>query len=175
LKNIPQLLKMLESEIKFNKFNLVVIDNLMSILSVNASEKYEQQADFMQSLCDLAKGYNIHIILVLHPNKTYKKGANMEFEQISGTSDLYNKADNVITVMKYDEDSVEINQGINGRITILKNRDFPNLASVPIKYHEETEMLLEIDKNNNIIGYTFNWNPQTPKDFQLEVDESCPF
>ena len=73
LKTIEQLTKMLEYEIKINKYDLVVIDNLMSILSVQASEKYEQQADFMQRLCDLASVYSTHIILVLHPNKTYKK------------------------------------------------------------------------------------------------------
>ena len=43
----------------------------------------------------------------------------MDFEQISGTSDLYNKADNIITVIReYDTDKV--NQGINGKIAVLK-------------------------------------------------------
>lgn len=175
LKTIDELIGMLEIEIKINNYNLIVIDNLMSILSVQASEKYEQQADFMQRLSDLAKAYNTHIVLVLHPNKTYKKGDDMDFEQISGTSDLYNKADNIITVIReYKED--EIAQGVNGKIAVLKNRYYSDLPRVKVHFDKETGLLLEIDENSNeIVGYTFNWDEVTPKGFQLIVTDDCPF
>lgn len=173
LKTIEELISMLEMEIKVNNYNLVVIDNLMSILSVQASEKYEQQADFMQRLCDLASTYSTHIVLVLHPNKTYKKGEDMDFEQISGTSDLYNKADNIITVIReYSEEKTA--QGINGVVAVLKNRYFKDLPRVEVHFDEETGLLLEIN-NDQIIGYTFNWDATMLKGFQLVVDENCPF
>ena len=176
LKTIDELTAMLELEIKINNYNLIVIDNLMSILSVQASEKYEQQADFMQRLCDLAKAYSTHIVLVLHPNKTYKKGEDMDFEQISGTSDLYNKADNIITVIReYKEE--EIASGNNGKVAVVKNRYFKDLPKVNIHYDIETGLLLEIQEGN-IIGYNFRWNEdiaEIPKGFQLAVDENCPF
>lgn len=176
LKTIDELTGMLELEIKINNYNLVIIDNLMSILSVQASEKYEQQADFMQRLCDLARAYNTHIILVLHPNKTYKKGEDMDFEQISGTSDLYNKADNIITVIReYGQE--KINQGINGKIAVLKNRYFKDLPKVEIHFDEETGLLLEIQEGN-IIAYNFKWNDDisdVPEGFQLVPDADCPF
>lgn len=176
LKTINELIGMLEMEIKINNYNLVVIDNLMSILSVQASEKYEQQADFMQRLCDLAKAYSTHIILVLHPNKTYKKGEDMDFEQISGTSDLYNKADNIITVIReYKEE--EIDKGVHGKVAVLKNRYFKDLPKVEIHFDEETGLLLEIQKGS-IIGYNFKWDSDvsaTPEGFQLVLGEDCPF
>lgn len=173
LKTIEQLTSMLEMEIKLNNYDLIVIDNLMSILSVQASEKYEQQADFMQRLCDLAKAYNTHIILVLHPNKTYKKGEEMDFEQISGTSDLYNKADNIITVIReYKEE--KINEGINGKIAVLKNRYYSDLPQIEVNFDKDTGLLLEIE-NGQIIGYTFNWDTDIPKGFQLTTNENCPF
>lgn len=172
LKNMDQLLKMLELEVKINAHDLVIIDNLMSILSVQASEKYEQQADFMQRLCDLAKAYNTHIILVLHPNKTYKKGEEMDFEQISGSSDLYNKADNVIAVSKEYKEEIKL-QGVNGKIAVLKNRYFPEIMSVEIQFDVETGLLLEI-QGNNIMEYKFNWEkPEKP--FQITIDKNCPF
>lgn len=175
LKTIPDLIGMLEIEIKLNNFNLIVIDNLMSILSVQASEKYEQQADFMQRLHDLAQAYNTHIILVLHPNKSHKKGGDMEMEQISGSSDLYNKADNVLSVSK-EQDEDKKAQGINGKISILKNRDFPDIIEVETHFSEETGLLLEIEKEtSNIMGYTFNWDTSLPKGFKLVVGENCPF
>lgn len=175
LKTIDELTGMLELEIKINNYNLIVIDNLMSILSVQASEKYEQQADFMQRLADLAKAYNTHIILVLHPNKTYKKGDDMDFEQISGTSDLYNKADNIITVIReYKQD--EIVQGINGKIAVLKNRYYSDLPRVNVHFDNETGLLLEIDEEKDeIVGYSFNWDTDIPKGFQLTVTDDCPF
>lgn len=158
LKNISQLLKMLEIEIKVNGHNLVVIDNLMSILSVQASEKNEQQADFMQQLHELAENNNTHIILVLHPNKGYRKGSDLEMEEISGSSDLYNKADNIIAVTRqHDEEEKQL--GIDGSISVIKNRDFPNLPKVKIHYDLDTELLLEIDEEAGmIIGYSFGWN-----------------
>lgn len=174
LKTIDQLIGMLELEIKINNYDLVVIDNLMSILSVQASEKYEQQADFMQRLCDLAKAYNTHVILVLHPNKTYKKGDDMDFEQISGTSDLYNKADNIITVIReYKEE--ELDQGIDGKIMVLKNRYYSDLPRINTHFDKETGLLLEIcEKDNQILGYSFNWDKDIPEGFQLTT-EDCPF
>jgi len=166
LKTMEQLIKMLEYEIKINKYDLIVIDNLMSILSVQASEKYEQQADFMQKLCILAGTYNTHIILVLHPNKTYRKGDDMDFEQISGTSDLYNKADNVISVTReYDKDKIAM--AINGKISVLKNRYFPELPSVEVYFDKETGLLLERNEDGTILTYNFNWD----KSNQVEIPD----
>ncbi len=177
LKTIGELTSMLEMEIKINNFNLVVIDNLMSILSVQASEKYEQQADFMQRLHDLADSYNTHIILVLHPNKTYRKNDEMDMEQISGSSDLYNKADNVIVVKReYDEEIAQ--QGVDGQVSVIKNRDFENLPTIDIHFDTETGLLLEISsETDQIIGYAFNWKntEPIPKGYQISVGEDCPF
>lgn len=179
LKTLEQLLSYLTLTIKSNRYNLVVIDNLMSILSVKASEKYEQQADFMQELHHLAETYDTHIILVLHPNKTYKKGTDMDFEQISGTSDLYNKADNIIAVTRFrptDEDNNNYEQGIHGKISVLKSRYYSELPSAKIHFDAETKLLLEIKSSGNIGGYTFNWDKEAPSELNfVDTPEGCPF
>lgn len=175
LKTIPELTDMLDLEIKINNYNLIVIDNLMSILSVQASEKYEQQADFMQRLGDLAKSYSVHIILVLHPNKTYKKGEEMDFEQISGTSDLYNKADNIITVIReYDQEKIA--NGVNGKIAVLKNRYYSDLPQIKTNYDMETGLLLEIeDVTNEVLAYNFRLEEQEQRQYQSGMIEDYPF
>lgn len=155
LKTLSELTNMIELEIKYNKYDLIVIDNLMSILSVSAAEKFEQQADFTQRLCDLSKLYNTHIILVLHPNKTYQKGEDMEMEQISGSSDIYNKADNIIAVTReYEEDKIEA--GINGYIQVIKNRYYGELTKTEVVFDKETGLLLE-KQGNEILGYNFKF------------------
>jgi len=181
LKNMDQLFKMVEYEIKINKFDLVVIDNLMSILSVQASEKLEAQADFVQRCHDLAQAYNTHIILVLHPNKTLRKGDDMDFEQISGSSDISNKADNIICVKKeYDED--EIARGIDGKITVLKNRYYPENPECDVCFEKETGLLLEIDKKTSqAAAYNFHWKKYLKTDVigviegAEQVDGNYPF
>lgn len=154
LKTTEQLFKMVEKEVKEGHYNLIIIDNLMSILSAKAIEKNEAQADFMQRCHDIANCYRVHIVLVLHPNKEYRKGQDMDFEQISGTSDLPNKADNVISVIReYDE--TKIQQGINGKIAVLKNRYYTQLPFCNIHFEEETGQLMEI-KGEDCIVYKFN-------------------
>lgn len=162
LKNTDQLFKMIEYEIKVKKHDLVVIDNLMSVLSAKSTEKNEAQADFMQRCCDLAKCYKVHIILVLHPNKEYRKGNDMDFEQISGTSDLPNKADNIITVIReYEEENLI--QGISGKISVLKNRYYSDLVSCEVHYEKETGLLVE-RQDDKYIAYKFDWEKYLPED-----------
>ena len=157
LKTTDQLFELLKKEVKKTRTDLVVIDNLMSVLTnVNDNEKNGKQADFMQNCCDLAKEYNVHIILVLHPNKTYRKGEDMESEQLSGTGDLANKADNIITVIReYSEEAIR--HGINGRIQVVKNREFSDLPKVYVKFEESTGLLLEIDEQHGACRYDFKW------------------
>lgn len=183
LKTMNELFTMIEYEIKINKFDLVVIDNLMSVLSVQAaSEKLEAQADFVQRCHDLADLYNMHIILVLHPNKTYRKGNSMDFEQISGSSDIPNKADNIINVIReYDEEKIEA--GINGKIEVIKNRYYSENPECEILFEEETGLLLEIEKTTrDAIAYTFHWQQylnncieNIPEGLQEVFSKECPF
>ncbi len=163
-KTTSELFEMVDYEVRVNHFNLVVIDNLMSILTAKATEKNEAQADFMQKCHDLADLYKIHIILVLHPNKEYRRGNDLEVEQISGTSDLYNKADNIIAVIReYDEDKTKL--GINGRIALLKNRYYPDLIKCDTHFDHETGLLLEI-KDNEPMAYMFNWEKYLDEEYR---------
>lgn len=174
LKTMESLFFMLEYEIKLKRHDLIIIDNLMSILSAKAAEKYEAQADFMQRCCDISKAYNVHIIIVLHPNKTYSKGDNLDFEQISGTSDLGNKADNIISVIR-EYDIEKRGQGINGYIEVIKNRYYSDLSKCKVHFDSETGLLLELE-DNTMISYNFNWYqylgiPQMP----LDEEDNMPW
>lgn len=157
LRGTKDILDMVRKMIKKEGINLVVIDNLMSILSAKAAEKNEAQADFMQELHDIAQNTNCHIILVLHPNKELRKGQDMEFEMISGTSDLANKADNVIAVRKAHDQELE-SKGINGFVQILKNRKKPDLKKIQTNYNVNTGMLSEVDEQMNIYRKGYSWN-----------------
>lgn len=142
LKNTNELLTTIAREIRIRKPRLVIVDNLMSVLSASAVEKNEAQAAFMQDLCDLARIHNCHVALVLHPNKLYRQGDRMAYEHISGSSDLVNKADNLLIVRKASEDELE--KGIDGHIDIEKNRHRGRLVSINTKFDIHTRGLAEI-------------------------------
>lgn len=155
LKSTDELFLMLEEEVKLNQHDLIIIDNLMSCLKSSAVEKIEAQGEFMQRCHDLADTYNTHIILVLHPNKTYQKGQDMDFEQISGNSDIANKADNILCVIRnYNE--ADIANGVDSKITVLKNRYYPDLPSCELNFDHDTGLLVEIIDGVKFEN-SFNW------------------
>lgn len=157
LKTADMLLDMIEKRVKIERFNLVVIDNLMSVLSAKAAEKFVAQSDFMQRLHDIASINKCHIILVLHPNKELRKGKDMEFEEISGASELSQKADNVIFVRKAHDPDLEA-KGISGYVTILKNRKKPFTLKTETQFDFDTGFINEFNSaTGNIVQYQFSW------------------
>jgi archaellum biogenesis ATPase FlaH len=150
-----KLFAMIDKEVKIKRHNLIVIDNLMSIVSSSQVEKNAAQAEFVQKCHELAMSYRTHILLVVHPNKEFRKDMEMEVEYISGNSDIGNKADNVIAV-KREYDEVEIKNMINGNIAILKNRYYSELARCDVYYNSNTGQLQELTDEGRI-EYEFNW------------------
>ena len=169
-KTTDALFSLMEQEVKDNGHNLIVIDNLMSVLSVKATEKNEAQAEFMQKCCDMALLYKTHVILVLHPNKEFRPGMDFEMEHISGNSDLYNKADNVIVIIReYKEEKIA--QGINGQIKVLKNRYFTDIPICDTHFDVESGLLLET-KDGQAIAYIFHWDKYMR---EVAAAEECPW
>ena len=100
------------------KYNckLFLVDNLMTCkfnTGKSDSDFYRGQSNFVGELIKFAKTYNVHVLLVAHPKKTKGK---LEKEDISGTGDIANRADNVFSVERDEERPLE------NIITIFKNR-----------------------------------------------------
>jgi archaellum biogenesis ATPase FlaH len=167
LDTLENLFKGIEKEIVENKHDLVIMDNLMSLLSAVSNEKNEKQSDFIQKCHILAEKYMKHIILVVHPNKDYRTGVEPTFEQISGTSDIYNKADNVLWVRREWNDLV-LSAGTDGEILLLKVRWFSKHPSCMVSYNKETGLLCEI-KDGEIQTYDFKIDNHISIDRQSEV------
>ena len=165
LKSMEQLFNTISYEIKHKKHNLVIIDNLMSLLTISSSsEKNDAQGDFIQRCCDISKAYNTHILVVVHPRKPMhaKESKELNIENISGSMDIGNKADNIISVTRsYDDDT------ISGSIKVLKNRYYSDLPEVYTQFDEETGLLLGIDnQTGQAIGYNFNWEKYLPAKYK---------
>lgn len=87
---------------------LFVIDNLMSALEENAESLNSDQANFVQYCKNFAIKFNVHVVLLAHPNKEKQEInngiGNLTKKDISGTKNISNKADNIISVERnWDE------------------------------------------------------------------------
>ncbi len=74
---------------------LFVLDNLMTI-ECSGSDKYEKQINVIKSLKNLAKHYNIVIILVAHSNKNSIMRSEPHVFDISGASEIANLSDYIL-------------------------------------------------------------------------------
>ena len=100
---------------------LFLVDNLMSALQCQASEEYKAQTDFVAALKTFAVKNNASVILVAHPRKT-EKNADIENDDVAGSSNITNLADNVWIIGKPN-------------ITVKKNRDFGLTPSIQCSFN----------------------------------------
>ena len=172
LKSVDELFNIINYEIKFKNHNLIVLDNLMSLLTIaKSSEKNDAQGNFIQRCCDTAKLYNTHIIVVVHPNKEYQGKSEINIENISGTMDIGNKADNIISVVRNYPDADEGDSESSGSIKVLKNRYFKQLPKVNTHFEDKTGLLLGIEDDGKAKAYNFNWEKYLKVDKEeLHVD-----
>ena len=82
--------------------NIVLVDSLMT-MSMN-SDDWNGQKQVVQSLANTARHLGIHIILVAHARKGQSIKDRLDKWSVSGSSDITNRADNVIILGRlFDE------------------------------------------------------------------------
>ncbi len=126
--------------------DVVIIDNLMSLnLPVSAADKYDIQSQIVQSLSQAAKQLNVHIHFICHPRKTE---SFLRKNDISGTGDLSNTADNVFMVHRVNNDfltrvkeiypKLSIPPDVGNAVEIMKNRDLGVVDEMILLYFDGT-------------------------------------
>lgn len=125
------ILEVFEYAYRRHDCKVFMIDNLMSLAfnSISDNDFYRKQANFVGRCKDFAIKYNVHIHIVAHPRKV-KKGENMGKEDVGGSGDITNWADNVFEVHRFTQkqlekfkDKVETKDlSITSSMNIMKNR-----------------------------------------------------
>ena len=132
--------------VKQKKSDVVIIDNLMALnLSAGVRDKYEIQTRIVQTLSAAAKQLNVHVHFICHPRKTE---SFLRKEDISGTGDLTNTADNVFMVHRVNSDfltrvkefypELTIPDGVGNAVEIMKNRDLGVVDEIVPLYFDKT-------------------------------------
>ena len=166
--NFSQIEEQIRSLVKEQGIDMVLLDNLMVLdIRMLDENKYDRQAILLQRLEDLAKELNIHIHLVAHPHKSI---GYIRIDNISGSGDIGNKADNIFIMSrvnndfrnsapdfleKFEYDDV-IKSGCTNVIEIAKFRAKGTLMGSLVKlWFEDESNRLKNDIAENVI---YNWD-----------------
>ena len=93
---------------------LLIVDNLTSVnLEANDNNKYNKQEEFVTQLIDIAKKYNVAVVLVVHPHKieTMRRLTKMDVQGISAIIDLAHRIISLYRVQEADKKGVPNRKG----------------------------------------------------------------
>lgn len=171
-KNMNDLFEVMAVAVKRYGCKLLIIDNLMSALEDTADSINADQSNFVQQCKDFAESYHAHVVLVAHPNKAKGKGEPLEKEDISGSNNIPNKADVIISVERQYKDD----RDCDTKLRLLKDREEGRYKVVKLLFQESTKRLLEIE-GNDVKTIEYGWKQYLPKQDWYEIDppEDIPF
>lgn len=153
------LLETIEKTIQRYGVKLVCVDNLMTAIDVaSADSQYIQQSQFVRSLKQIAVRYNVVVLLVAHPKKT--DGKVTDNDAVSGSSDITNRADIVLSYVKNAE-----GEAPGGKVFVMKNRMTGKLAlgdnAVAMEYEPSSKRIYQAGSSPS---YKYDWE-RIPAEF----------
>ena len=156
----------------------VLLDNLM-VLNFREldSDKFERQGALLQRLNDLAKELDIHIHLVAHPNKT---SGFIRIDNISGSGDISNKADNVFLLSRVNTDFINNAKPIMNKFTyqsildskctnVIEIGKFRNKGSL-VGHYIEFWFELESNRLKNDLAENIIYNWEDAQQLSINYD-----
>jgi twinkle protein len=144
-----------------------LIDNLMTANFEFNNEKdyYRAQSNFIGTLKEFANQYNVHVHLVAHPRKTQGELSN---DDISGSGDITNRADNVFSLDRTsDQEKAESN--VDVIFKVLKNRSEGVEDKIGLNYCKYSRRLY-LPTQGNVSRY--GWEKQQQ---HKQQEFECPF
>lgn len=113
-----------------------VVDNLMTAaIPINQERDYlRAETNFVKSLKAFAIAKQAHVILAAHPRKN-NTGKNQD---VAGSGNIVNLADNVVFVKKIDE----IDRGWDAEVEITKGREHGDLGIVKFNFCPKTKRFI---------------------------------
>lgn len=133
------LLSVVEEAIKKYDAKFICLDNLMTAIDVGMNEDlYRAQSKFVGRLAQIAKSYNVVVLLVAHPRKTREGFTN---DDVSGSADITNKVDVVMSYCRINAEDENERQ-----LKITKNRLTGKLTSekndIRLYYSESSKRIV---------------------------------
>ena len=159
-KKIENLLYAMEELRRTQKIRVFFLDNFMQI-DMNSDNVFQEQTEIMEKLRTFAVNKKVHIHLVAHPRKTERFQTRLTLYDIAGSSNIVNKAYNIISILRVDtvkkepksyeklqkellEERYDINE-VSTVLEILKTKG-ERCGLVGLKYDKELKTYTEAPK-----------------------------
>lgn len=105
-----------------------ILDNLYSLnIDIFDGEKNDKQKELVKELKEFAKKELVHIILVAHPRKVM---SFLRKNDISGTSDIQNAADDIFIIHRVNQDFFKSGDEFFGKGTTAQYSNYGNVIEV---------------------------------------------
>lgn len=125
--------------------DIFLVDNVMTARLSGDRDYYRAQSAFARRLVRFAKANASHVHLVAHPRKTDGKAID-DSDDVGGTGDLPNLADNVFSVTRLS--GVEPgHKGCDAAVLVLKNRRRGMKKTFGLKFHAPSRRYYSRDKS----------------------------
>ena len=168
---------------------LCIIDNLTSVnLECNENNKYQKQEEFVSRCIDIAKKYNVVIIMVVHPHKieTMRRLSKMDVQGISAIIDLAHRIISLYRVTAEDKKGKPKNNGkgwykepikYDVLCDVLKDRMMGFEGSTIGLYYDKPSRRFFVNEKD--LAYSYAWDkrvydnvlPFPPKQLQNNLSE----
>ena len=161
-----EILESVRKCIDTNGTKVIILDNLMSMnLSSYGDQKYDTQTKLITDLSALAKEKGVHIHFVCHPRKA---NTFLRKNDISGTADLTNIADNVIIMHRVNKDFIRNTKEMfqwtqdspiyefSNVIEVCKNREF-GVQDYFVGMYFETESKRLLNERGEVKKYGWEY------------------
>ena len=137
------LLNTIERVVRQYDVKFILLDNLMTALDVSDSDDlFNSQREFVKRVKGLARDLNIAILLIAHPKKE-SKGTELSNDSVSGTSDITNLVDVVLTYSTNEDNAT--NDVFKSLLGVTKNRltgkVLKNTNRILCKYSSRTKRI----------------------------------
>lgn len=159
-RKIESLLYAMEELRRTQKIKVFFLDNFMQI-DMNSDNVFQEQTEIMEKLRTFAVNKKVHIHLVAHPRKTERFQTRLTLYDIAGSSNIVNKAYNIISILRVDtvrkeskdyeklqkellDERYNINE-IDTVLEILKTKG-ERCGLVGLKYDRELKTYIETNK-----------------------------
>jgi RecA-family ATPase len=167
LKDVNNFFDVLSVSATRHGVKLFIIDNLMSVLEENADSLFSDQANFVQHCKNFAIKYNVHVVLLAHPNKekreVYGSEGNLSKRDISGSKNISNKADNIISIERnwYDGDD----KNCDLIFTSQKDRESGQRKIILYNFSAKTLRFYNENTKENVI---YGWDKEAIEEQQIQ-------
>lgn len=147
------IIETIETAIKQYGCRMLMIDNLMTAIEDNlSSDLYRQQSVFVRKLAEMAKRYEVIILLIVHPRK--RTGYKFDNDEVAGSSNITNLADVVMNYARPREDD-EINPDRILQVTKNRLNGNVNYDGIPLWYDIPSKRIIDA---KGMVNKEYGWH-----------------